>query len=75
MAALTNVVGFGSLTFSNYPALRSVGIISSVGSVACLLTALTLLPAILALRGARLAHGTTQEAGAAASVQVGSGVR
>jgi hypothetical protein len=47
MAAMTNVVGFGSLAFSNYPGLRSVGIISSVGSLACLLTSLTLLPAMM----------------------------
>ena len=50
MAALTNVVGFGSLALSNYPGLRSVGIISSVGSIACLVTALCLLPAIMSLR-------------------------
>jgi len=72
MAALTNVVGFGSLTFSNYPALRSVGIISSVGSVACLLTALTLLPAILSLRGARLAHGVVAKRPSAEPIAVGS---
>ena len=53
MAALTNVLGFGSLALSNYPGLRSVGIISAVGSVACLLTALMLLPALLYAWGAR----------------------
>jgi predicted RND superfamily exporter protein len=47
MAAMTNVVGFGSLALSNYPGLRSVGIISAAGSLACLLTALTLLPAMM----------------------------
>ncbi|MGH9866565.1 MAG: efflux RND transporter permease subunit [Candidatus Polarisedimenticolia bacterium] len=47
MATMTNVVGFGSLALSNYPGLRSVGIISAVGSLACLLTALTLLPAMM----------------------------
>ncbi len=51
MAAMTNVVGFGSLALSNYPGLRSVGIISVVGSFACLVTALTLLPAVLSLPG------------------------
>ncbi len=51
MAAMTNIVGFGSLALSNYPGLRSVGIISSVGSLACLVTALTLLPAVLSLPG------------------------
>ncbi|HZI93020.1 MAG TPA: MMPL family transporter, partial [Patescibacteria group bacterium] len=49
LAALTNIVGFGSLALSNYPGLRSVGIISSVGSLACLITALTLLPAALVI--------------------------
>ena len=51
MAAMTNVVGFGSLALSSYPGMRSVGIISAVGSVACLLTALTLIPAVLSLPG------------------------
>ncbi len=51
MAAMTNLVGFGSLALSNYPGLRSVGIISMVGSAACLITALTLLPAMMSLKG------------------------
>ena len=51
MASLTNVVGFGALALSNYPGLRSVGIISMVGSIACLITALTLLPALMSLKG------------------------
>jgi len=50
MAALTNLVGFGSLALSNYPGLRSVGIIAMVGSATCLMTALTLLPALMSLR-------------------------
>ena len=50
MAALTNVVGFGSLALSNYPGLRSVGIIAMVGSAACLMTSLTLLPALMSLK-------------------------
>lgn len=49
MAALTNIIGFGSLALSNYPGLRSIGVISSVGSLSCLVTALTLLPAALVL--------------------------
>ncbi len=51
MASMTNIVGFGSLAMSNYPGLRSVGIISVVGSIACLVTALTLLPAVLSIPG------------------------
>jgi len=33
MAAMTNIVGFGSLAMSNYPGLRSVGVISVVGNI------------------------------------------
>jgi predicted RND superfamily exporter protein len=51
LAALTNVAGFGTLTLGNYPAMRSVGIVALMGSVTCLFTALTLVPAWMA-RGA-----------------------
>jgi predicted RND superfamily exporter protein len=47
MAALTNVAGFGTIGLSNYPGLRSMGIVCSIGSVTCLITALTTLPAML----------------------------
>jgi predicted RND superfamily exporter protein len=48
MAALTNIAGFGSLTLSSYPAMKSMGIVAIVGSVSCLLTSLSLVPAVLA---------------------------
>jgi len=51
MAALTNVAGFGSLCFSNFPGMRSVGIVAVLGTVTCLLTALMFLPAALAAGG------------------------
>ncbi|HYV17860.1 MAG TPA: MMPL family transporter [Verrucomicrobiae bacterium] len=47
MAALTNVAGFGTIGLSNYPGLKSMGIVCAIGSVTCLLTALTTLPAVL----------------------------
>jgi predicted RND superfamily exporter protein len=47
LAALTNVAGFGTLTLGNYPAMRSVGLVALIGSVTCLLTALTLVPAMM----------------------------
>jgi len=47
MAALTNIAGFGTLALGNYPALRSFGVVALFGSVTCLLTALTLVPAIM----------------------------
>jgi predicted RND superfamily exporter protein len=50
IAALTNVAAFGTLTLGNYPALRSFGIAALFGSITCLLTALTLVPALMARR-------------------------
>jgi predicted RND superfamily exporter protein len=52
LAAATNVAGFGTLAFGSYPAMRSVGIVALIGSVTCLLTALTLVPALMAKAGA-----------------------
>ena len=48
MAALTNIAGFGTLALGNYPALRSFGLVALFGSVTCLFTALTLVPALMA---------------------------
>ena len=55
MAALTNVAGFGTIGFCNYPGLRSMGIVSAIGSATCLVTALTTLPALLILTKTRVA--------------------
>jgi predicted RND superfamily exporter protein len=52
MAALTNIAGFFVLTMGNYPALRSFGWVALIGSLACLFTALTLVPALMARKGA-----------------------
>jgi predicted RND superfamily exporter protein len=51
IAALTNIAAFGTLTLGNYPALRSFGQVALIGSLTCLFTALTLVPAIMARRG------------------------
>lgn len=56
MAALTNVAGFGTIGLSNYPGLRSMGIVAAIGSVTCLVTALTTLPALLILTKTRVAR-------------------
>lgn len=61
LAALTNVAGFGTLTVGNYPALRSLGIVSLLGSVTCLFTALTLVPALMTGRPPRDAEARRQE--------------
>ncbi|MFN7973714.1 MAG: MMPL family transporter [Acidobacteriota bacterium] len=47
MAALTNVAGFGTVALSSYPGIRSMGLISLFGTLTCLTTSLTLLPALL----------------------------
>ncbi len=50
VAALTTVVGFGSLVLSHYPGLRSVGAAAILGALTTATLATTLLPAILAGR-------------------------
>ena len=51
IAALTNIAGFGTLWLGNYPALRSFGQVATIGSLTCLFTALTLVPAVMARPG------------------------
>lgn len=53
VAALSTVVGFGSLTTSRYPGLQSTGLVAVLGALATALVAITLLPAYLALRERR----------------------
>ena len=64
MAALSNVVGFGTVGFCNYPGLASMGRVSAIGSVTCLVTALTMLPALMVLTktGQRRRRGGAIEA-------------
>jgi predicted exporter len=50
VAALTTVVGFGSLVLSHYPGLRSVGAAAILGAVATAVLSMTLLPALLSMR-------------------------
>ena len=50
VAALTTVVGFGSLVLSHYPGLRSVGAAAILGAVATAVLGMTLLPALLNMR-------------------------
>lgn len=49
IAALTTVAGFGSMSLSSYPGLRSMGYVSLLGTVYCLVATLTVLVAILTL--------------------------
>jgi len=50
MAAVSTMVGFGSLSLSSYPGLRSMGLVAILGALTTSLVALTVLPAFLRLR-------------------------
>jgi predicted RND superfamily exporter protein len=49
MCSLTTIIGYGSLLVSDNLAIRGVGAASLIGEIACVFTALVLVPAILAL--------------------------
>jgi len=49
VAALTTVVGFGSLVLSHYPGLRSVGGAAILGALATAVLGITVLPVLLTL--------------------------
>ena len=53
LCALTTIIGYGSLLLSDNLAIRGFGIASLVGEVACLISALVLVPAILAVSAPR----------------------
>lgn len=48
LTSLTTTIGFGSLVSSHYPGLRSIGWVTALGILTCLLATLILLPAVLA---------------------------
>ena len=50
VAALTTMVGFGSLVLSHYPGLRSVGAAAILGAFSTAVLGITLLPALLSAR-------------------------
>jgi predicted exporter len=49
-AALSTIVGFGSITFSHYPGLQTTGKVAILGALSTSLVAITLLPAVLGWR-------------------------
>lgn len=61
LAALTTVVGFGSLATSHYPGLKSMGFVATMGTVATAIVALSVLPAVMELLGRRSARRATAE--------------
>ncbi len=52
-AAMSTLVGFGSIIFSHYPGLQSTGKVAILGSLSTSLVAITLLPALLSWRERR----------------------
>jgi hypothetical protein len=50
LAAMTTMVGFGALSFSHYPGLRSMGFVAGLGAVFTCAVTITLLPAAMVLR-------------------------
>jgi predicted RND superfamily exporter protein len=53
LCALTTVASCGSLMTSHYRGLASIGVVLSLGALACLAATLLLLPALLAMRAGR----------------------
>lgn len=53
LAALTTVVGFGSIATSHYPGLVSMGVVATLGTLATALASIGVLPAYLQLRAER----------------------
>jgi len=53
VAALTTIVGFGSLVLSHYPGLRSVGFAAILGALATAVISITVLPVLLRWREGR----------------------
>lgn len=54
VAALTTIVGFGSLALSHFPGLQSVGVAAILGAALTALASITLLPVLLARLQRRL---------------------
>ncbi|MEE2775334.1 MAG: MMPL family transporter [Acidobacteriota bacterium] len=50
LAALSTMVGFGSLSLSSYPGMRSIGYVAILGASSTALVAILLLPAYLTIR-------------------------
>jgi predicted RND superfamily exporter protein len=61
LAAMSTIVGFGSLSRSHYPGLSSMGVVAILGAVSTCLVAITVLPAFLALWDERQGRSLLEE--------------
>lgn len=50
LTSVTTMIGFGCLVIAEHKGLRSLGVVMAIGSAACLLAVVVLLPSLLALR-------------------------
>jgi len=64
LAALTTMVGFGSLATSHYPGLASMGYVATLGALYTCLASITVLPAVLTLLRRRAARRAAAPPGA-----------
>jgi hypothetical protein len=51
LTSLTTLIGFGSISLSHYPGLRSMGYVAVIGISACMFASIIVLPAIFAVFG------------------------
>ena len=63
LAALTTIVGFGSLATSHFPGLISMGMVSILGTLATSLVAIVVIPAYLSWHSRARTAGSTPPAG------------
>src|SRR5205823_2522583 len=64
VCSLTTMIGYGSLLVSDNLAIRGFGTASLIGEVACVLTALVLVPAMLAVRNRKVQAAAIEPAAA-----------
>lgn len=50
LTSLTTMIGFGCLVIAEHKGLRSLGMVMAIGSAACVLAVVVLLPSLLAIR-------------------------
>jgi predicted RND superfamily exporter protein len=51
LTSLTTLIGFGSISLSHYPGLRSMGYVAVIGITACMLASLIIMPAVFTILG------------------------
>jgi predicted RND superfamily exporter protein len=54
LTSLTTIAGFGSITLSHYPGLKSMGIVAVIGIAGCLFGSIVLMPAIFEIHDRRI---------------------